>query len=104
MKKLDRLRRQVNEAVWTGQVEDCKGLVSLKDILSKDKVDDIIEPSEQYIMLSNVVESEIESSEGTSTQDKDKQIIINRISITFNGQECKLLTFTDVTIYQRLKL
>ena len=60
--------------------------------------------TEQYVMLSNVIaDSEIEMSE-SSVQEKDKRIIINRMDINFNGQKCKMLTFSDVSIYKRLQL
>ena len=104
VKRLDQLRKQVNAAVWTGDVEECKGLVSLKDILQKDQSSSNSDQSEQYVMLSNVIaESEIEMSEGSS-QEKDKRIVINRMDINFNGQKCKMLTFKDVTIYKRLQM
>ena len=81
-----------------GEVEDCKGLVSLKDILQKDQSSSYSDQTEQYVMLSNIIaESEIEMSD-SSVQEKDKRIVINRMEINFNGTKCKMLTFADVTI------
>ena len=81
-----------------GEVEDCKGLVSLKDILHKDQSSSYSDQTEQYVMLSNIIaESEIEMSD-SSVQEKDKRIVINRMDINFNGIKCKMLTFSDVTI------
>ena len=51
-------------------------------------------------MLSNVIENHAEED----TPIKDKQITITRLNIDFNNKNCKLLTFTDITVFKRLKL
>ena len=37
------------------------------------------------------------------SQDADKTVIVDRMTIKFNGLECQLLKFTDVSIYQQYK-
>ena len=49
-------------------------------------------------MLSKLYANESEDHTGNN-----KSLIINRININFNGKKCKLLSFTDITVYRRLK-
>ena len=36
-------------------------------------------------------------------QTNDRQIIVSRMQIVFNGKESQLLTLTDISIYKRLE-
>ena len=55
---LPRILNTMNEADWTGIAKDCNGLVSLKDILTKENLDTNVTKSESYIMLSSAIENE----------------------------------------------
>ena len=52
---------------------------------------------ESYIMRSYLLEPEFEDRE------TDRTIIVRRLNLTFNGEECRVLNFTDITTYKRLK-
>ena len=68
-------------------------LVSLKDILDGDTRDSGPDSFESYIQVSN----NLEHQDGSQQSDKDRQVNVTRIDINFNGKDCKLVTFTDVT-------
>ena len=47
-------------------------------------------------MLSNVVQNEKKDIH-------DQSLIVNRVPIRFDGRDCRLLTFTNLTSYKKLK-
>ena len=96
-KKLNELRTQINEVLWTGKAINYEGLVSLKDILkSEDKADSV----DEYVILYNAVSCE----DDTDPISKDRHVVVNRTKFDFNKKSCKLVTFTDITVYQKLKI
>ena len=54
---------------------------------------------ETYILLSNMLESEID---GVNSE-KDQTIIVKRMNLIFNDKECQVVNFTNITTYKRLK-
>ena len=90
------MRRQINESLWTGIAMKSDGLVSLKDILkSKEE-----HGPDEFVMLSNIVDDEDESD----LRDKDHHLIVSRTKIDFNKKDCELITITDISIFQKLKI
>ena len=75
-------------------------LVSLRDIIEK-TVDTEVRHAEveSYIRLSDI----LEEGEDDEYNERDQSFIVKRINLTFNGKECQVLNFTDITNYKRLK-
>ena len=69
--RLDELRTKLDAAMNSSTVNDCSGLISLKDILRKEKSDTDKLVSEQYLMISSAHD---DGSDGV--KDKDRQIIV----------------------------
>ena len=93
-KRLDTLRKQINTELWTGErVTSGDKLISLKDIIKRNTKDSEPDYIESYIQVSN----NLEHRDGSQSSDKDRQITVTRTDINFNGKDCKLVTFTDIT-------
>ena len=74
--------------------------MSLKDIIQiRPDHGDAELKIEQYIRLANSVENVGHER----ILDTDKTVIVNRMHIKFKELESQLITFTDVSIYQKLK-
>ena len=58
------------------------------------------EAFESYLMLSNIVED----LSSDYLANKDRQITVTRMNISFNDKDCKLVTFTDITIFKSFQL
>ena len=80
MRVLDKLRRRINESLWTGKVLDADGLVSLKDILEKEDFNACQGQPEEYVMLSNIVDENCSED----TRVKDLRLLVRRTEIDFN--------------------
>ena len=93
------MRRLINEFLWTGKSFDADELVSLKDILEKEDSDTFQDQPEEYIMLTNIVD---ETSTGESGG-KDLRLLVRRTKIDFNKQNCKLVSFTDISDLKKVK-
>ena len=52
---------------------------------------------EQYILRQNLLEENDLDREG------DREIIVKSMEMSYNGEECQVLNFTDITSYKRLK-
>ena len=79
-RKLDRLRRRINEFLWAGKVFDADELVSLKDILEKEDCNTFQDQPEEYIMLSNIVDENYSDDAGG----RDLRLLVRRTRINFN--------------------
>ena len=58
---------------------------------------------EQYILLSSIISEEADNSSEPIDFTKDFHLIVNRTRIDFNNKSCRLVTFKDVSVHQRLK-
>ena len=101
-KSLDGLRQSINDSLWTGKSFMADGLISLKNILDKNEsINESIDAQpERYIMLANVIDEEGQDE----IQDRDRQLIVFRTRIDFNKKSCRLISFTDISFVQKLKL
>ena len=95
--KCDKLREQINESLWTGAVMETKSLVSLKDILQNEANQG---EQEQYVMLSPI----LGVGDERDPHSRDRHLLINRTAIDFNKKSCRLISFTDVSLKQRLQV
>ena len=101
--RADNREAAVNSAVRTSRAflgEQARAeqgtMVSLKDIMLRgtSRGEDEVE---SYVMRSHGLEPEFED------RDTDRAIIVRRLNLEFNGEECRVLNFTDITTYKRLK-
>ena len=98
-RSLQSLRQSINESLWTGVRFKSDGLFSLKDILDKNDYYGQ-DQTERYIMLANMVDEEAPDE----IEESDRQLIVNRTRIDFNKKSCRLISFTDISFMQKLKL
>ena len=90
----------MDKALQTANYELETNLISLEDIIQKKVVeDDGISNFESYIRKSDSTSYDVDGL----PLDCGQTIIVHRIDINYNDVECQLLTFTDLSIYQRLK-
>ena len=101
--RADNREAAVNSAVRTSRAflgEQARAeqgtMVSLRDIMLRgtSRGEDEVE---SYVMRSHGLEPELED------RDTDRAIIVRRLNLEFNGEECRVLNFTDITTYKRLK-
>ena len=91
----------INESLWTGLVTDCDGLVSLKEILEHNYMNREVRDAVEYIMLSSIIRDN--NSDTPFDLEKDFHLVVRRTSIEFNQKQCCLVTFTDISVQDRLK-
>ena len=75
-KRMNKLRKLINESLWTGTTTPKSDLVSLKDIIVKQPQQDGSHSSiEQYVCLANSFKTEGHEA----SQDTDKTVIVSRM-------------------------
>ena len=73
--------------------------MSLKDILNRQDHDIGQNENERYILLSNIVDAE-----GDRSDNNDRQLVVTRTRMDFNNKSCRLISFTDISFVEKLKL
>lgn len=44
-----------------------------------------------------------ETESNSDEADTKRKLIVQRMDLTFNGKECQVINFTDITMYHRLE-
>ena len=71
----------------------------MKDILNKQDHDIGQIENERYILLSNIVDAEADRSDHN-----DRHLVVTRTRMDFNDKSCRLISFTDISFVEKLKL
>ena len=91
----------MSEAMSTANQQLGSKLVSLEDIIhGRTDSSDPLSHIESYIRKPDNTEDD---DEDWTRLNSGQTIVVHRIDLNFDNTECKLLTFSDLTIYQKLK-